>query len=144
VKLAAQYRILIARTALILAPFVIAAVLLVPSCKDQKGNTSSLVLPDSNLSYSRDIEPLFAQTCLGSQCHSGTAPAKGLDLTPPSYSSLMYHNPMLVVGGAPNNSLLVQRLDGTIPPVMPTNQNPLTSNQIRGVKQWIKEGAKNN
>jgi hypothetical protein len=50
----------------------------------------------------------------------------------------------LVVGGAPNNSLLVQRLNGTIPPIMPTNQNPLTSNQINGVKQWIKEGAKNN
>ncbi len=139
-----KLKTLLARLALIAAPFVIAAVLVVPSCKDQKSNTSNLVLPDSNLSFSHDIEPLFAQTCLGSQCHSGTDPARGLDLTPPSYSSLMYHNPILVVGGAPNNSLLVQRLDGTIPPIMPTNQTPLTTNQIKGVRQWIKEGAKNN
>ena len=143
-NLAVKYKILIARAALILAPLVIVAVLLVPSCKDQKSNTSNLVLPDSNLSFSHDIEPLFAQTCLGSPCHSGPSPARGLDLTPPSYSSLMYHNPTLVVGGAPNNSLLLQRLNGTIPPIMPTNQNPLTSNQINGVRQWIKEGAKNN
>ncbi len=137
-------KIYAARVALVAAPFVIAAVLLVPSCKDQTSRTSNLVLPDSNLSYSRDIEPLFAQTCLGSQCHSGTSPARGLDLTPPSYQSLMYHNPTLVAPGAPDNSLLVQRLDGTFAPIMPSNQNPLTSNQIKGVRQWIKEGAKNN
>ncbi|HTP14131.1 MAG TPA: hypothetical protein VMM37_10900 [Bacteroidota bacterium] len=139
-----KLKVIIARAVLAAAPFVIAAVLIVPSCKDQTSQTSNLVLPDSNLSFSHDIEPLFAQTCLGSQCHSGTSPARGLDLTPPSYQSLMYHNPTLVVGGAPNNSLLVQRLDGTFPPIMPSNQSPLTANQIKGVRQWIKEGAKNN
>ena len=143
-KLSPEYRRLIARVALFLCPFVIVAVLVVPSCKDQKPQTSNIILPDSNLSYSRDIESLFTQTCLGSQCHSGSSAAKGLDLTPPSYSSLMNHVPRLVVAGAQNNSLLVQRLDGTIPPIMPSNQYPLTTNQISGIKQWIKEGAKNN
>ncbi len=135
---------MIARIILGILPFLIVGALIIPSCKDQRPNTSNIILPDSNLSYSRDLEPLFSQTCLGSFCHSGSSAAKGLDLTPPSYTALMDHFPRLVVAGAPNNSLLVQRLDGTIPPVMPSNQNPLTANQINGIKQWIKEGAKNN
>jgi hypothetical protein len=56
----------------------------------------------------------------------------------------MNHQPQLVVGGAPSNSLLVQRLEGTIPPIMPSNQNPLTDNQKNGIRKWISEGAKNN
>ena len=142
--LSAKQKRFIARIVLALFPLAILGTLIVFSCKDQRPNTSNIVLPDSNLSYSHDIEPLFTQTCLGSQCHSGSAPAKGLDLTPPSFSNLLNHVPRLVVSGAADNSLLVQRLNGQIAPVMPSNQNPLTSNQINGIRQWIKEGAKDN
>ena len=143
VRLSKSQKKLISRIVLVLTPIVIVVVLAVPSCKDQRPNTSNIVLPDSNLSYSHDIDPLFTQTCLGSQCHSGSAPAKGLDLDPPSYSNLLFHVPQLVTP-RDTNSLLLQRLDGRLPPQMPTNQTPLTQNQIHGVKQWIKEGAKDN
>lgn len=141
--LTASHKKLISQIVLVLTPVAIIFAIVVPSCKDEKPNTSGIVLPDSNLSYSRDIDPLFSQTCLGSQCHSGGAPAKGLDLEPPSYSKLIFYVPQLV---APRdtNSLLLQYLDGRLFPQMPSNQSPLTQNQIHGVKQWIKEGAKDN
>ena len=119
------------------------AALIVPSCKDEKPNTSGYLLPDSNISYSRDIDPLFAQTCLGSQCHSGSSPAQGLNLEPPSYGKLIFYVPTLVVP-RDTNSLLLQYINGKMFPRMPSNQNPLTTNQIDGIKEWIKEGAKDN
>jgi hypothetical protein len=134
---------LLSQIALALTPLAIVAVLVIPSCKDERPNTTGYILPDSNLSYSRDIDPLFAQTCLGSQCHSGSSPAQGLNLEPPSYSKLQFHVPQLVVP-RDTNSLLLQYLDGRIIPRMPSNQNPLTPNQINGIKQWIKEGAISN
>jgi hypothetical protein len=134
---------LFSQIALVLLPFAIVIALAIPSCKDERPNTSGYLLPDSNLSYSRDIDPLFAQTCLGSQCHSGSTPAQGLNLEPPSYSKLQYYVPQLVVP-RDTNSLLLQYLDGRIFPRMPSNQNPLTPNQINGIKQWIKEGANSN
>jgi predicted CxxxxCH...CXXCH cytochrome family protein len=131
------------RTDLVILPFVIISALVFPSCKDEKPNTSSYTLPDSNVSYSRDIDPLFAQTCLGSQCHSGSAPAANLNLEPPSWGNMNFHIPQQF---APKdtNCLLLKWLNGTFVPRMPSNQNPLTSNQIGGIKEWIKEGAKNN
>jgi hypothetical protein len=134
---------LLSQIALALTPFAIVAVLVIPSCKDERPNTTGYILPDSNLSYSRDIDPLFAQTCLGSQCHSGSSPAQNLNLEPPSYSKLQFYVPQLVVP-RDTNSLLLQYLDGRIFPRMPSNQNPLTLNQINGIKQWIKEGAISN
>jgi hypothetical protein len=142
-ELAASQKRLISRIILVLAPFAILAALVVPSCKDQRPNTSGYLLPDSNVSYSRDIDPLFAQTCLGSQCHSGSTPAKGLNLEPPSYIQLTSFIPQLV-SPRDTNSLLLQYLDGRMYPQMPSNQYPLTANQINGIKQWIKEGAKDN
>ncbi len=133
----------LARIVLTLLPVAIIIALVVPSCNDQQPRTSSLVLPDSNISYSRDIDPLFAQTCLDSQCHSGSAPAQGLDLVPPSYSKLIFYNPPLVQP-RDTNSLLLQFLDGRMYPQMPSSQAPLTQNQIHGIKEWILEGAKNN
>jgi hypothetical protein len=143
-KLSASTKRLFSRLVLLFAPVAIIAALCLSSCKDQRPNTSGFILPDSNVSYTRDIDPLFAQTCLGSQCHSGSSPAQDLNLEPPSYSNLMNHVPRLVISGDPTSSLLAQRLDGTVPPVMPSNQNPLTANQIHGIKQWIKEGARFN
>lgn len=116
------------------------------SCKDQvtAPSQSPIVFPASNISYSKYIDPLFQQQCAVSGCHSSTTAAGDLDLTIPSYDNLINHLPPLVVSGASNNSLLVQRLDGRIQPVMPPLGSPLTSNQINGIKKWIDEGALNN
>ncbi len=114
-------------------------------CKDEIiSDSSSIVFPDSAISYSKHVEPLFSQRCTFSGCHGRGAPAAGLNLTPPSYSNLMNHQPRLVVAGQSANNLLVQRLDGRVPPQMPLNSTPLTANQLNGIKKWIDEGAQNN
>jgi hypothetical protein len=131
------------RTRIIISLIVLLFLL---SCKEVLTGVDdvSIVFPPSNISYSRHVDPLFQQRCAVSGCHVGNSAAAGLNLQTPSYSSLMNYQPRLVVAGASNNSLLVQRLDGRIQPRMPLGSNPLNQNQLDGIKKWIDEGALNN
>jgi hypothetical protein len=116
------------------------------SCKDEivDPNADPIIFPDAGVSYSKHVEALFQQRCALSGCHSTGAAAAGLALTMPSYNNVMNHQPRLVNPGSSNNSLLVQRIDGRLSPRMPYNSQPLTTNQISGIKKWIDEGALNN
>ncbi len=123
---------------LVLAQILVA----LSSCKDTIADTDqpiNVVFPDSNVSYSQHVEPLFQQGCAFGQCH-GSASAGGLNLETPSYSKLM-NRPGLVVPRQSNNSVLVQRLEGRLGSRMPLNRTPLTQNQVNGIKKWIDEGA---
>jgi hypothetical protein len=123
------------------------ALLIWNSCKDEivGSRNSSVVFPDSNVSYSKHVEILFQETCAVSGCHAGNNSSGRLNLTPPSYDSLMNHPVRLVIATQSTNSLLVQRLEGLIGERMPPrNFTPLTANQIKGIKRWIDEGAANN
>jgi len=116
------------------------------SCEDavtEPDQPINIVFPDSLISYSQHVEPLFQQGCALSACH-GSASQGGLNLDAPSYSKLINHQPRLVVAMEADNSLLVQRLDGRVQPRMPLNRTPLNENQINGIKKWINEGAANN
>ena len=127
--------------ALVLAQILVA----LSSCKDtitDPDQPIDVVFPDSNVSYSQHVEPLFQQGCAFGQCH-GSNSAGSLNLESPSYSKLM-SRPGLVVSRESNNSVLVQRLDGSLQPRMPLNRTPLNQNQIKGIKKWIDEGAANN
>jgi hypothetical protein len=116
------------------------------SCKDQIAdpNANPVVFPASNVSFSQHVQPLFQSRCAFVGCHAGSNPTAGLDLSSPAYSNLMNHQPRLVVTGASNNSLLIERLDGRIAPQMPFDAQPINSNQLAGMKKWIDEGARNN
>ena len=50
----------------------------------------------------------------------------------------------VVIPTDPDNSLLVKRVEGTIPPQMPLGGSPLTPAEIGRIRQWILEGALNN
>jgi hypothetical protein len=129
-----------------LASLTLGSLLEIQSCKDtinEPNQPINIVFPDSNVSFSQHVEPLFQQGCVFSSCH-GTASAGGLNLEAPAYSKLMNHQPRLVVSMSSDNSLLVQRLDGRVQPQMPLNRTPLNSNQIKGIRRWIDEGALNN
>jgi len=108
-------------------------------CKDQLPTESTIVFPDSNVSYGKHIEPLFTSRCLS--CHNGAYPP---NLSPPSYSALISYQPQLIIPGQGNNSYLVRLLDGRASPVMPPSGEMLNQNQIEGIKKWIDEGALNN
>jgi hypothetical protein len=102
------------------------------------------VIPTSNLSFSQDIYPIFQVKCAYSGCHSGSSPAGDIDLT--SWVNVTA-NPSVVFPGDPSVSRLVWAIEGTagISPMPPTYTGlVLTSQQIQGIKTWIKEGAKDN
>ncbi len=121
------------------------------SCKDDQSGPgpSTVVFPDSGVSYSRHVEPLFYQSCAFTGCHGAdTFQAFGFSLD--SYQNATYKPGIIIPCRInqpcnPENSILVQRIEGIngleiMPPVGP----PLNSNQVKGIKEWIREGAQNN
>jgi hypothetical protein len=114
------------------------------SCKDTQTNPSLEPFPDSNVSFTKNIEPLFQQKCAPSPCHGGSAPAAGFNLESPyAYTNLLTPAGLVIPGDA-NHSTLVQRLVGSFDPMPPPKSPQLTQNQITGIKKWIDEGAKYN
>jgi hypothetical protein len=114
------------------------------SCKDQtnQSSPSNIVFPPSGVSFSKQVEPLFQQTCAAAGCHGGSQPAAGLNLEIDPWHSLINYLPPLIIVKNGAQSPLYTEIAGN-PPLMPPNQR-LTQNQIDGVKKWIDEGAKNN
>jgi|WetSurMetagenome_2_1015567.scaffolds.fasta_scaffold10683_4 hypothetical protein len=111
------------------------------SCKDTQTNSSTMIVfPDSNVSFVNHVGKLFQQKCTSAPCHGGDAPASGLNLEYPSYTALINHMPTLIIP-RDTNCLLIERLDGRLPPMPPPNFPQLNSNQISGIKKWVKEGA---
>ena len=117
------------------------------TCKDEVtgGDGSSIVFPDSNVSYNDHVEPLFLSTCaIPGGCHAGDNPAGDLSLE--TYNDLSITIYRTYIPGDPDNSRLVRAIEGTEPgiPRMPLGRPPLNNNQVKGIRTWIKEGAKNN
>jgi hypothetical protein len=124
---------------LVIAYFV---VMLCSSCKDENNNnfTSNIVFPDTGkISFTKYVQPLFQQTCVAAQCHGGSSPVDGLDLTAPCWEAIHDYKAGILVG---SNSLLYKRIAGIGYTRMPPDNYPaLTTNQINGVKKWINDGA---
>ncbi len=122
--------------------------LLLISCKDEVTNNgnngTTIVFPDSNVSFKKHLLPLFNQRCNTSGCHNQRYPDREFDLM--SYGGFMIAPRVIVYEGAPDNSPLILSVEGTNPNSarMPLNKPPLTNNQIRGLRIWIFEGALNN
>jgi hypothetical protein len=113
------------------------------SCKDEvtDSHTSTIIFPDSVISFTKHVQPLFRETCLGGQCHSSYQPAKNLNLETDVWHSLIDYQPQIVLPRKGKESLLIMYLDGRLQPQMPLRSQPLTQNQVTGVKKWIDEGA---
>ena len=93
-------------------------------------------LSAGQVNYSSQIQPIFNQNCTG--CHGSNG---GLNLT--SYAELMKggNSGDVVNAGDAANSLLVQRIDGTITPRMPQGSDALADSTIDLIERWINEGA---
>jgi hypothetical protein len=114
------------------------------ACKntlDSATGQSSIVFPSSNVSYSKQVQPLFNITCTYSGCHDDGTQAGGLSLT--NYFSLI-STPGVVVPKDTTHSILIQRIEGLGPIMPPPPFSPLNANQIQGIKTWVIEGAKYN
>jgi len=99
-------------------------------------------IPDSNVSFSKDIAPIFELKCVS--CHGNGGLEGGVDLT--TWAGVV--DPRIVIPGEADTSPLVWTIEQRAGfPAMPPIGSPflpLTLKQIQGVKTWIDEGAKNN
>ncbi len=109
------------------------------TCNDTPVDSNDNEIPNSNVSYSKHIQPIFNSKCI--ICHSESPQGTSLKLT--NYSNLIT-KPGIVRPNEPLSSVLYQRISGMSYPRMPLNQDTLTAKQIQGIKTWISEGARNN
>ena len=101
----------------------------------------------STVSFAEDVFPIFKGRCI--DCHRASAEGyekSGLDLT--TYEGLMKgtkHGPM-VIAGDPDSSNLMWLLDWRASPElrMPHGNKKLSTCDRNAIRQWIREGAKNN
>ncbi len=106
--------------------------------------------PTFGPNFSEIQSNVFTPTCAVSGCHFGAAAAQGLRLdSVNSYgllvgvASMEVPAIMRVAPGDPNNSYLVQKLQGTaaIGGRMPLNRPALDPAAITTIRQWITDGA---
>lgn len=101
-----------------------------------------VVFPDSNVRFRGHVLPFITVTCANGGCHSDITAAAGIRLT--SYSSIMFDRPNLIVPSRPNESVINQILEGVLPHPFGNLQQRVTANHVRGMRQWVAEGALNN
>lgn len=126
---------------LIIASAVLIAVEM-SSCKNVVGPKSGpdIIFPAKNISFYKQVLPLFMESCDYSGCHDQSTQAGGLELE--DYAGV-FSVAGVVIPGDTLHSVLLQRIKGIggiMPP--PYFGTPLNSNQVNGIKQWILEGAK--
>ena len=123
---------------LCLLPVAAAAIVVVAGCQRTP----------AEVSYKTDVAPILDKHC--KSCHTpGQAGyvASGFDLQ--GYDSLMKgtrYGPV-VLPGDPLTSALVMLIEGRVDPSikMPHGGvNPMTDAEIKTIRQWVEQGAKNN
>jgi hypothetical protein len=125
--------------------FILSAITLViiisQSCDDTltSSEIDNLVMPDSNVSYSAHIAPVFEVKCV--PCHNSQRSEAGIDLS--SWVNAT-RDPSIIFPGSDSTSILVFSIE-RFPPYAPMPPNEwLKRNHINGVRTWIREGAQNN
>ena len=114
------------------------------SCKDSSNPVSDLdkiVFPPKDISYEKQVQPLFNIGCANVGCHErGGDPKFQLDLT--SYATATANRQgLMIVPKDTANSILVGCIEGRPGSFPMPPARPLNLNQIIGLKQWILEGA---
>ena len=126
---------------------------------DDPGDTTDTIEENEIPATLTNIQQeVFTPSCSQSACHGASA-GGDLDLTSAatSYSELVNvgafqtnaaaRGKILVIPGDPDNSFLIQKLDGTLESdegeVMPRATSGLSRAKIDLVRQWISDGALN-
>jgi hypothetical protein len=115
--------------------------LILGACSDNIiTSPDQIVFPQENVSYQQHVRPLLELTCAFTGCHDSETAVANVDVT--GYFQLT-SRAGLIIPGRPDNSLLIQILEGKQGHVL-TFQNRINDAQKRGVRQWVLEGALNN
>ena len=98
-----------------------------------------LSIAEAQVDYNSQIQTIFNEKCTG--CHGGSG---GLTLS--SYDELMKggNSGAVIKAGDASNSLLIQRIEGSVTPQMPQGGDALSDSVISLIKKWINEGAAEN
>jgi len=125
---------------------ILILIVVISGCDDtlNESNIDAVVIPDKNVSYSQYIQPVLTIKCSTSGCHDDESRAGNYSVT--SWSNVV--TPGIVNPGDIETSILVWRIEGMgveiMPPIGALLSKPLNTNQVNGIKTWIKEGAKSN
>jgi len=130
-----------------LLSLIIISILFLQGCDDTltTENVDNKPIPTDNVSFSQHIYPVFQVKCAFSGCHAQPNPTDGIDLS--SWAGVTA-DPNIVFPGEPDLSRLVWTIDPSIsgvskmPPV--GYARPVTTEQLRGIRTWIAEGALDN
>ena len=103
--------------------------------------------PNESVDYRTHVEPIFLNSCAGSDCHIGGRRA-GLSVA--NYEDLIEGSDFgaVVIPFSPERSHLFQHInvDTALGPVatprMPASRDPLPLDQITTIRRWIAEGAR--
>ena len=113
--------------------------LMVTSCYYDALPPEPVIPIPTSISYSKDVQPLWDQSCISCHKPGATAP----DLTAGnSYAALTANNKYISTGNAAN-SLLHKALIGQGAPLMPT-AGKWSDSKIALIDKWINDGAPNN
>ena len=93
----------------------------------------------ADVSYQREVWPIFKRHCLG--CHTDGKAKGGLRLDDIAALKKGGKHGALFVSGKPDKSLLLKQVTGD-PPEMPENEPPLTAEKVKILRDWIAQGAK--
>jgi dipeptidyl aminopeptidase/acylaminoacyl peptidase len=99
----------------------------------------TLVYADSAPNFNSQVAPILQKNCLA--CHSSAAKMGGLVME--NFDALMKGGAhgAAIVPGKPDQSRLIQMLDGKIQPRMPFGGDPLPAADIATLKAWVESGA---
>ena len=107
-------------------------------CEDSINSPKDIVFPDKDVSYTLQVEPFLNLTCSFAGCHGNSA-AAGIRLN--DYFSII-NTPGLVIPQNPDGSLLNQILEERKPHFTYYEKSNITDNHVKGMRQWVLEGAK--
>jgi mono/diheme cytochrome c family protein len=111
----------------------------------------------AEVSFAKEIQPIFTASCARAGCHAGSRPAQGMDLSDGQAIANIVSVPSneasdlnRIEPGDPEKSYLLHKLLGTQRTVggngsrMPSGGKPLSDAQIATIRQWITQGATDN
>lgn len=116
-------------------------------------STFTVAAPSTAPTLSDIQAQTFNGSCAVSGCHAGASPAQGLNLSAgQAHSNLVDVASAQAPGvdrvepGDPDNSYLVQKIEGTAGAGgrMPLGQPALPNEQIQAIRDWILDGAQDN
>ncbi|HEC19354.1 MAG TPA: hypothetical protein ENI97_08420 [Gammaproteobacteria bacterium] len=103
--------------------------------------------PEPQVSFSKDVQPILARHCL--ECHAGGEGTKASGLKLTNYDEVMQgtkFGPVIKPGDSLSSTLMILvegRANSAIN--MPHGDRPpLSAEEIKTLRLWIEQGAKNN